>query len=692
MSIYKTYTPEQVEELLSNYLIDSWSYSKVSQFARNEKAFEKQYIYREADRYSASAVSGQAYHKALEVFFYNLKSGRATDIIDLQQIAFSFIDETDANRWKIQKTTPTVDECRQKAVSDVSKLLTNFMSESRIYTDGIREVVSSEQYIDTWVTVNGVDIPLPLHCIIDLIAITPEGKTVIIDHKSRAAFTDEKVMQYSIAKQAITYALAYESENEGKTVDEVWFVENKISANKDRSPQLSACRVKMDSDTRRIYEALLYDNLSRMIRATADPDYVYMINDDDNFTDRSELYDFWVKTMISEVEDFEIPETKKPLIQKRLKKIRDAGTGSISPSVIKKFKTHTEQFIPYDYSNKNMTEQEKTEHVLRSFGITVRVAHALQGYSSISYLIETGAGTPISNISRYRLDLANALNVPNVRIQKDLTVYEGKSYLQIEVSRRSSDTLSWDAGKLSGQKIPLGIDNFNSTVYWDLNNHSTPHMLVCGATGSGKSVCLKATVEYALKAGISDIYILDPKHEFSAYRKKGITVINEIEEIETQMALLVLEMQERVKTGTNKKTLVIFDEFADAVANSRKGKELNNYVMEVVGISARGIPKMERVLKSVDKSLEENMRILLQKGRSLGFRIVAATQRASTKVITGDAKVNFPVQVCFRVPKEIDSMVVLDEPGAESLNGRGDGLIKSPEYFGVVRFQGFYKD
>ena len=83
--------------------------------------------------------------------------------------------------------------------------------------------------------------------------------------------------------------------------------------------------------------------------------------------------------------------------------------------------------------------------------------------------------------------------------------------------------------------------------------------------------------------------------------------------------------------------------------------------------------------------------MLLQKGRSCGFRIVAATQRASTKIITGDAKVNFPVQVCFRVPKEADSRVVLDEGGAESLAGRGDGLIKSPEYGEVIRFQAFYK-
>ena len=90
--------------------------------------------------------------------------------------------------------------------------------------------------------------------------------------------------------------------------------------------------------------------------------------------------------------------------------------------------------------------------------------------------------------------------------------------------------------------------------------------------------------------------------------------------------------------------------------------------------------------------MEQLLKMLAQKGRSLGFRIIAATQRASTKVITGDTKVNFPVQICFRMPKAVDSQVVIDEEGAECLQGAGDGLIKSPEYMdSVVRFQGFYK-
>ncbi|RYZ16179.1 MAG: hypothetical protein EOP49_52050 [Sphingobacteriales bacterium] len=92
------------------------------------------------------------------------------------------------------------------------------------------------------------------------------------------------------------------------------------------------------------------------------------------------------------------------------------------------------------------------------------------------------------------------------------------------------------------------------------------------------------------------------------------------------------------------------------------------------------------------KPLDENFRVILQKGRSTGIRVMAATQRASVKIINGDTKVNFPVQICYRVPKEADSRVVLDEAGAESLAGMGDGLIKSPQYPDIVRFQAYYKN
>lgn len=689
---YRYLPPDEMEELFSNYLMDSWSYSKVSTFARNEKVFEMQYIYNIKSKLSSVTVAGQAYHKALDLYFCSLQNSIDVDIVDLEHEAFVHIEEIPAGLWKIQKTTPSIEECKASAIKTASMLLNNFMGEIDVYLSKIGKIIGSEQKLDTWLTVNGVDIPLPCHLVIDLVIETKDGKKAIIDHKSKKIFSDEQDIKFSASKQAIIYTLGYEAENDCK-IDEVWFIENKYSKNRDKSQQLMDFKVVMDDGTRRLYESMLYEPLRRMLEAVSEPDYVYLINENDNFTDKAEIHEFWAKTMIAEVDDFNVPDSKKEVIKERLRKIRDASLATLTPTIIKNFKKYTAQFIPYDLTNKDMSNQEKIEHILRSFGILTKVEHTFEGYSSSSYLLEVNAGVPLSTIHRHRLDIANALNVSNVRIQKDLFVYNGKSYLAIESGKKNISDLKWDVSKIEGNKIPIGIDNFDQTIFWDLENHSTPHVLVCGSTGSGKSVCLFSTLEYALAMGINDIHIFDPKNEFKKYSSlNGVHIYSDIEDIELQAMLLVEEMENRIKIGHSKTTMIIFDEFDNAFSNSRKGNALKNYGMVPDGQYANGMPKFKKMVTSTDKTLEQNLKLLLQKGRSSGFRIIAATQRASAKVINGDLKVNLTVQICFRVQKDVDSMVVIDEPGAESLNGRGDGLIKSPEYLNIVRFQGFFKE
>jgi len=690
-STYAGMSADEYNEHLSNFLLNSWSFSKVSSFARNEKAFEMQYIYGEYGKRSATTIAGEAYHHALELFFTALKQGTTLGIEQLEQSAFDYISDVKGKTWKLQKTTPTVEECISKASETVTKLLRNFLAELSVYTDDIEEIISVELSLSEFVTVNGVDIPLPCNAKIDLIIKTKDGKTVSVDHKSKNTFTDEEELKMAIGRQAITYAIVYEAST-GNKIDEVWFVENKYSKNKSGEPQLSNFKVVLSEDTRKLYEALLYEPLRRMIQAVSDPDYVYLINDSDSFTDKAELYDFWCKTMISEVDDFNVEDSKKEMITKRLRKIRDTSMASISPSVIKNFQQNAKSFIKYDLSTTNMTTEQKIEHVLRTFGIQSVVAHKFEGYSSNTFLLEVSAGVKIASVHKYRLDIANGLNVSDVRIGQSLYVYEGKSYISIEFAKKRTENLYFNPSELVGYRIPLGKDNFNQTIVWDLENNSTPHMLLCGATGSGKSVQIITIIEYAILAGI-EVVIFDPKNEFRKYStKRGVTVFQEIEDIEAEMSLLVIEMNERVANETSKLKLVVFDEFADAVAQSRTGNQLKVYENVCVGLSAKGIPKMKRECTGELKSLEENLKILLQKGRSSGYRVIAATQRASVKVITGDAKVNFPVQVCLRVPKETDSRVVIDESGAETLQGNGDALIKSPEYLNVVRYQGFYYD
>lgn len=689
---YKQLSDIEHDEMFSNFMVDSWSFSKIATFARNEKEFEKSYIYRVTSRRSASSVAGNAYHEALKHYFINKKTGVDVDIAELEQIAFNYIEKIPANKWKLQKTNPTVEDCKITSLKVSSLLINNFIANISKYELNDYDIVDAELYLDEWLVINGVDIPMPCYAQIDLILKHKKNNSiVIVDHKSKKTFTDEQVLKFTGGKQAITYAKCYES-YAGVKVSEVWYIENKYSKNKNGKDQLQCLKIPLTEDTTRLYEAMIYEPLRRMVEAISDPDYVYLLNDNDNFIDQAELNEFWAHTMIAEVEDFEIPDSKKELVKRRLKKVRDSSLSTINPVIIKNYKQNAATFIKYDLNKTDMTNPEKIEHILRTFGIVTNVAHTFNGYSSDTFLVEVSAGVKMTAIHQRRLDIANALDVANIRMQKDLYVHDGRSYLAIEVSKKRDKDLLFNKKYLNGLKIPLGIDNFDKTIYWDIENPSTPHMLICGATGSGKSVSIASTIEYARLAGINDVYIFDPKYEFLNYKNiKGIKVFSDIEDIEDAMHNLVKEMNNRVIKGISSKTLIVFDEFADAVANSKKGNELKVYENQVVGMNKNLTPKTKRVHIKTLNTLEQNLKILLQKGRSTGFRIIAATQRASVKVITGDAKVNFPVQICFRVPKEIDSKVVIDESGGEALAGKGDGLLKSPEYLNVIRFQSFYK-
>lgn len=670
MNKYSQLSGDNLELHLSNYLINSWSYSAVSCFCRNEKAFEQQYIYLEPMRRSASSVAGNAYHKALETYFKAFNE-KKQELVDITSVAYGYLDDVEANTWKLTEKLPTVENAYAEANKSVNALLENFASEIEVYIGEIKRVLDVEAKYSVWVTLNGVDIPLPLHFVVDLVVETVDGKIVIIDHKSKSKFTAPDELALTHGKQAITYVVGYEAANPAYKIDEVWFFENKISKNKDGSAQIINYKITMDSDNRRLYEYLLYQGVRRMIEAVSDPDYIYTINDTDNLSDKASLYAFWCRTLVAEVDDFEyIPVNKKEIIAKRQRKIKDSSLAMISPKVITSFRKNAAAFITFDYSNSNMTNAEKIEHVLRTFKIQVEVAHEIDGFSCDTYLCNAAAGVQLATIKKYSLDIANALDVSNVRIASDLVVYKGKSYLSIEVNKKRTETLNWNKSYLDGLRLPVGLDNFRRPIYWDLENHSTPHCLVCGSTGSGKSVMIRSTIEYAKAAGIFDIVILDPKYDYEDLRDGDTQVFNEIDQIETVLADLVEEMQHRVAEKKSVITLVIFDEFADAAQQARKGKQLNDG----------------------ERSMMDNFQMLLQKGRSSGFRILAATQRADVKTIPGTLKVNFPVACCFRVPKAIDSKVVIDEEGANTLMGGGDGLIKSPEYLDrLVRFQGFYK-
>lgn len=698
---YKLKTPEELQLIDSLFLISSLSYSKVSQFQRNQKAFEMLYVYGYRQKNSSTTVAGQAYHYALEMYFKNKKEGVELSIVDLETLAFNYIDEQPASEWKIQKTTPTIEECKLKA-NDVSvKLIGNFFREIGVYLDEIEEIIEVELFFSEFLTINGVDIPIKFNGKIDLIIKTKTGKTVGIDHKSKATYTDEKELVLTSGKQSCIYVKAYES-MKGVLLDEFWFAENKHSTNKDKSPQIQISKIEITKDVLKLYEAYLYTPLKALLKAVSDPDYDYLINDADNFVDIAEIYAFDAKTRLGEIDaDFNIEDTKLDLIEKRTKKIKDASATAINPTVIKTFIKNASKFIQYNMDDK--TPEQKIEHVLRSFGTQAEVFKTFNGFSSVTYLLEFGAGVKIASVQKYKLDLANQLNVSNVRIPNKLTVYEDKAYLSIETSKKRDRDLIWDKKNVVDMKIPIGKDNYDKLLYWDLENETTANVLISGSVGSGKSAEIISFIESALVIKkVTRIVIFDPKWEMKRFASnKKVEVYNEIIDIEERMNELVEEMNERIKAGIKEYTMVVIDEYADILSASRKGKalevwedvEVGTYKLSAAAILAGATPqpKYQKQKTGELKSFEENFMRLSQKGRSSGTRIVAATQRASAKIVSGDIKINYPVQICFRLPKEADSRVILDESGAESLSGMGDGLVRSSVYPDIIRFQAFYK-
>lgn len=687
---YKILSREDQELVFSSFLIDSWSYSKVQTFARNQKAFEMEYVFGLKGKRSASSVAGNGYHHALAYFFSQFQDGELVPLPKLEEAAFEEIDSVPGNQWKLQKTTPTVEAALKDATGDVVKLLRNFYEERGTYLDDVERIMAVEQYFDEFLTVDGVDIPLPCHGLIDLAFESKNGDIIIVDHKSKDSYTSEDEAAMVTGSQAITYALGFEALT-GLRVAEVWFIENKASQNKNGNTQLQPIKIPLNDNNRRLFEHLLYQNLREMLAAVKNPDHVYTINTADKFVDMKELFNFCMRTEICEVEDFNVDPAKTELVKKRLKKIRDAGSGSIPPQIIKNFIEKIASFVKYDLSSTTMTPQEKIEHVLRTFQIQARVAHSFEGYASSTFLLEVGAGVEIKKVTGKHMEIANGLDVPSVRFCKQLEVYEGKSYISMDIENRNRKTLEWIPADRDGIKLPLGRDNYNRVVIWDLDNQSTPHMLVGGATGSGKTVFILSLIDYAIEAGIEEIIILDPKNEFGHLAGPGIDVWTRIEEIEEAMAGCVAEMNRRVERKIQRKTMIIFDEYADAMARARKGKDLASYELVIDGINAKGQPKYKRAQTGEAASLTDNLTSLLQVGRSSGFRIVCAAQRPSTEVIPGDAKANFPVRVAFRLHKKVDSIVVLDEPGAENLTDKGDGLLISPQYRNTIRFQSYFK-
>ncbi|HEV2738509.1 MAG TPA: DNA translocase FtsK [Candidatus Elarobacter sp.] len=341
----------------------------------------------------------------------------------------------------------------------------------------------------------------------------------------------------------------------------------------------------------------------------------------------------------------------------------------------------------FDAPQAQKTDDASRAHVLEdtlaSFGVGAKVTHIERGPSITRYELRPERGVKISRISSLADDIALALAATSVRIEAPIP---GKSAVGIEVPnttvsivaiREILERLPKDAAPLS---MALGKDITGRPVFGDLAK--MPHLLVAGATGAGKSVCLNCIIASLLVTATPDqleLLMIDPKRvELTMYN--GIPhlkneVITDPSMAAGALAMITREMDERytrfAREGVRK-----IEEY-----NAKFPDQKLPYIVVV-------IDELADLMLVAPAKVEMLVMRLAQLARATGIHLIVATQRPSVDVITGLIKANIPSRIAFAVSSQVDSRVILDMGGAERLLGRGDMLYLPIDAPKPVRAQG----
>jgi len=322
-----------------------------------------------------------------------------------------------------------------------------------------------------------------------------------------------------------------------------------------------------------------------------------------------------------------------------------------------------------------LSESSLIEKKLDDFGVTGNIVKVNPGPIVTMFEFEPAPGVKINKIVSLSDDLALALKAQSIRI----SAITGKSAIGIEVPNRQRDAvllreiLSSEGFQKSRSKLTLGLgkDISGTPVVADLAK--MPHLLVAGATGSGKSVSINSMVMsilYKAAPGEVKMLMVDPKLlELSAYEDIPhliSPVITGPREAAEALRKMVVEMERRYRLLAEKAARNI-DSFNFRV----KDEEQIPYIIII-------IDELADLMFTAPTDVEDSITRLAQMGRAAGIHLILATQRPSVDVITGIIKANFPARISFQVTSKVDSRTILDSQGAEQLLGKGDMLLMLP--------------
>ena len=333
-----------------------------------------------------------------------------------------------------------------------------------------------------------------------------------------------------------------------------------------------------------------------------------------------------------------------------------------------------------DSIKENVTELEK---VIKDFGVEGKVVAANIGPSVTQYELEIKSGTRLSKITALNKEIALELGAKDVRIQAPIP---GKKTVGIELPNKSIMSVSireiLEAVPKSKDNsrllVALGKSIMGNPVWCEIDK--TPHLLVAGSTGSGKSVCINSMITSILMRTKPDevkLVLVDPKKvELSMYN--GVPhlltpVVTDPKKANIVLQKIVKIMEDRYDLfeGSKTKNIAGYNAYVDKKNESLPDDEKINRLPYIVVI----IDELADLMLVAAKEVEDSIMRITQMARAAGIHLIVATQRPSTDVITGVVKANIPSRISFAVSSSIDSRTILDMSGAEKLLGKGDMLF-----------------
>ncbi len=348
------------------------------------------------------------------------------------------------------------------------------------------------------------------------------------------------------------------------------------------------------------------------------------------------------------------------------------------------------------YDNNTVVDMEEVKannarivEVLNSFGVSISKINATVGPTITLYEIVPAEGMRISKIKGLEADIAMNLSALGIRI---IAPMPGKGTIGIEVPNKNPQIVSMES-VLNTKKfqnttmaLPMALGKTITNEVFMADLAKCPHLLVAGATGQGKSVGLNAIITsllYKKHPNELKFVLVDPKKvEFSVYNKIAPHYMaslpeNDEEPIITDTQKVVRTLNSLCKLMDTRYDLLKkaqvrkIDEYNEKYLNHRlRLTDGHHYMPYIVVI----VDEFGDLIMTAGKEIEMPIQRIAQLARAVGIHMIIATQRPTTKIITGNIKANFPARIAFRVTSQIDSRTILDAPGADQLVGRGDML------------------